>query len=262
MSNELIIRSMSDVATAAKAMAASGYFTDAREMAQAAVKIMAGQEMGFGPFASMTGVYIISGKPSIGANLMAGAVKASSKYDYRVVEMTEKSCALDFYESGQKIGTSTFTIDEARKAGVKNLDKFPRNMLFARAMSNGVRWFCPDVFNGAPTYTPEELGADVNEDGDIIDVTPTQSSIKPQQAETEPEPEAEYPSWVASVGTSDSEPYIMLENDRLREIVTGTAEKLPEATGAKKAELQKRHDAAEKILQYRKSQQAQQTALV
>src|SRR5574339_232881 len=53
------------------------------------------------------------------------------------------------------IGNYTFTIEDAKKAGTKNLDKFPRNMLFARAISNGVKWFCPDVFAG-PVYTPEE----------------------------------------------------------------------------------------------------------
>lgn len=29
-------------------------------------------------------------------------------------------------------------------------------MLFARAMSNGVKWFTPDVFRG-PVYVPEEM---------------------------------------------------------------------------------------------------------
>jgi hypothetical protein len=38
-------------------------------------------------------------------------------------------------------------------------------MLFARAMSNGARWYCPDVFAG-PAYTPDELGADV--DGETL----------------------------------------------------------------------------------------------
>jgi len=40
------------------------------------------------------------------------------------------------------------------------MDKFPKNMLFARAMSNGIKWFTPDVFAG-PVYTPEELGSAV-----------------------------------------------------------------------------------------------------
>lgn len=162
------IKTYDDVERAAGAMAKSGYFQDSRDMAQAVVKILAGQEMGFGAFASMTGIHIIQGRPSIGANLMASAVKRSGRYNYRVTEMTDKNCSIDFFEGREKIGTSSFSLDEAKKAGTKNLDKFPRNMLFARAMSNGVRWYCPDVFNGSAVYTPEELGANVNEDGEVI----------------------------------------------------------------------------------------------
>lgn len=184
-----IINSFSDLERAATAMARSGYFQDSREQAQAIVKILAGQEMGFGPFASMTGVHIIQGRPAIGANLMAAAVKSSGRYNYRVVEMTDKVCSIKFFEGKEEIGVSTFTIEDARKAGTKNLDKFPRNMLFARAMSNGVRWYCPDVFNGSAVYTPEELGANVNEDGDVIDVPfsgPAQAQPKPEYSrETE-----------------------------------------------------------------------------
>jgi hypothetical protein len=161
---------ISDMSTAATAMAKSGFFTDTHDAAQALVKIMAGSEMGFGPFASMTGVYIIQGKPSVGANLMAAAVKGGGKYDYKVNAMSDKECSITFLQNGKDIGTSTFNLEDAKKAGTKNLDKFPRNMLFARAMSNGVRWFTPDIFMGAAVYTPEELGADVNQDGDIIDL--------------------------------------------------------------------------------------------
>jgi hypothetical protein len=143
------------------------------------VKILAGQEMGFGPFASMTGVHIIQGRPAVGANLMAAAVKGSGRYDYRVKEMTDTVCEISFLQSGQEIGTSKFSVDDARKAGTKNMDKFPRNMLFARAMSNGVRWYCPDVFNGAAVYTPEELGANTDQDGNVIEGSYTTSQPTP-----------------------------------------------------------------------------------
>ena len=43
-------------------------------------------------------------------------------------------------------------------------------MLFARAMSNGVKWFCPNIFLGVPVYTLEELGAKVDEDGEVIEL--------------------------------------------------------------------------------------------
>ena len=50
---------------------------------------------------------------------------------------------------------------------------FPRNMLYARAISNGAKWHCPDVFGG-PVYTPDELGATIDgETGEMIDVSPT-----------------------------------------------------------------------------------------
>ena len=183
--NNGLIKSVDDLSRIGKMMAVSGYFQDARDAAQAAVKVQAGMEMGFGPFASMTGIYIIQGRPSIGANLMASAVKNNPKYDYRVKEMTAEVCKIEFFEridgKRESIGVSEFTIAEARKANVKNLDKFPRNMLFARAMSNGIRWFCPDVFNGNVTYTPEELGADVDSEGYVTEI--------PQpEAQSEPEP--------------------------------------------------------------------------
>ena len=191
--NTGIVRSVDDLARIGKMMAVSGYFQDAKEAAQAAVKVQAGMEMGFGPFTSMTGIHIIQGRPSVGANLMASAVKTNPRYDYRVREMTDQVCRIEFFEiiggKRESIGVSEFTLADGKKAGTKNLDKFPRNMLFARAMSNGIRWFCPDAFNGNTVYTPEELGADVDEDGNIIEI-PRVEVIQPK-AEPEPVIQAE-----------------------------------------------------------------------
>ena len=93
---------------------------------------------------------------------MAANVKASGKYDYKVIEANEKVCSIDFYQGKEKLGNSKFTIEDAKKAGTKNIDKYPKNMLFARAISNGVKFFTPDIFSG-PVYTPEEM-ATVTED--------------------------------------------------------------------------------------------------
>jgi len=134
----------------------SGMFADIKSANQAIVKIMAGAELGVSPFAAMSGIHIIQGKPTIGAGLMAARVKGFGKYDYKVIEHTEKVCSIDYYKGTEKIGNSTFTIEDAKKAGTKNLDKFPKNMLFARAMSNGVKWFTPDIYE-TPVYVPEEM---------------------------------------------------------------------------------------------------------
>lgn len=159
MNNELVKIEqlpMVEIQTISKTFFESGLFADTKSAAQAMVRILAGQEIGIPPFAAMSGIHIIQGKPTIGAGLIASRVKGSGKYDYVVVTMDEKKCSIDFKQGVKVIGNSTFTIEDAKKAGTKNLDKFPKNMLFARAISNGVKWFCPDVFSG-PVYVPEEM---------------------------------------------------------------------------------------------------------
>ena len=176
--NAEIIRSLDDAERAAKALAASGYFADAKQAAQALVKILAGREFGVGPFAAMSGIQIISGRPALSAQLVAAIIKRGGRYRYTVIALTDERCELLFEErDGQgwrKLGPSTFTVDDARRAGVKNMERYPRNMLFARALTNGARWYCPDALSGG-AYTPEELGASSAEDDDTViiqDVTP------------------------------------------------------------------------------------------
>lgn len=163
---------LADTMNLGKLLAQSGYFQDARDMAQAVVKVLAGRELGFGPIASMTGIYIVKGRVTLSANLIAAAIKRSGKYTYTVREMTDKAVQLDFLEGGKVLGPSRFTIEDAQKAGLvsgENWKHYPRNMLFARALSNGAKWYTPDVFGG-PIYTPDELGERVDaETGEILE---------------------------------------------------------------------------------------------
>jgi hypothetical protein len=155
-----------DLMTLGQTLAKSGYFSDARDAAQAVVKVLAGRELGIGDIAAMTGIYIVKGRVTMSANLMASLIKRSGKYNYRVTRMENDGVTIVFYEGRDEIGTSAFTADDAKAAGLWNSSdpwkKTPRNMLFARAMSNGAKWFCPDAFTG-PVYTPDELS-------DVVDV--------------------------------------------------------------------------------------------
>jgi len=170
-----------EIMTIAKSFADSGMFPDCKSMAQAAVKIQAGREFGIQPFAAMSGIHIIQGKPTIGAGLMAARVKGFGKYDYKVIEHNDKVCSIEYFQGKESIGVSSFTIEDARKAGTKNLDKFPKNMLFARAMSNGVKWFTPDIYE-MPVYVPEEM-AQVTEDVQAVEVpsAPKQRTLNDEQ---------------------------------------------------------------------------------
>lgn len=165
-------KSLEDTIRLAEIFAKSGFFQDSRDMAQGVTKIYAGAELGFGPIASMQGVYIVKGRVTLSANLIGAAIQRSGKYSYRIKELTNDSCTLLFRGPDNATFESTFTIKDAEQAGISGdtYKKFPRNMLFARALTNGARWFCPEVFSG-PVYTPDELGAMLNDAGDVIDVS-------------------------------------------------------------------------------------------
>jgi hypothetical protein len=151
MSNMVKFEDMRSYAVAFKE---SGMFPDLKSEAQAIVKIQAGAELGIEPFASMTGIDIVQGKPRINANLQAGLIKGSKRYDFKTIEHTDQVCVLEFYgsrggEVWHMLGRSEFTMKEAQQAGLTHKDnwkKHPKNMLFARALSNGAKWFCADVF--------------------------------------------------------------------------------------------------------------------
>jgi hypothetical protein len=194
----LVIRNMDDLARLGNMLASSGYFTDARDAAQAGVKVLAGLEMGIGAFAAMAGVYVIKGKPSVGAGLMAAAVKRHPRYNYKVRRLDSTGCEIEFFEDGESVGVSSFTEADAKAANLLGNDNYkrnPRNMYFARSLSNGVRWYAPDVFDMS-TYTPEELGASVDDDGNVIDIEPSPVRHEKPAAPAleapaaEPEPEA------------------------------------------------------------------------
>jgi hypothetical protein len=172
-----------------KAFKASGLFPDLKDEAQAFVKVIAGRELGIGPMASMMGINVIQGKVTLSANLMASQVKSSRAYDYIVREHTAEVCRIDFLQNGEVCGTSEFTMEEARTAGLVKQGgpwvKYPKAMLFARALSQGVRWYCPDVLNGSPAYVPEEMGASVNEEGEAVNVVNPEPIHEPEEVEAE-----------------------------------------------------------------------------
>ena len=172
----LQVQSVDDLARLARVFAASGLFGRAgnqeTQVAECAIRLMAGMEAGFSPFASATGVHIINGRPAFSANLLAQAVRRHPDYDYRVLEKTAQLCRIRFLSRGEVLGEELFTIDMAERAGLlKNPTwrSYPEAMLFSRALTAGMRTHCPDALGGHPAYTPEELGGD-----DVVAVTVTE----------------------------------------------------------------------------------------
>lgn len=155
----------------AKGLAMSGFFKDARQAEQAFAKLLFGRDLGLGATQAMTGIHIVEGKPELSANLQAAMVRAyvgpaGERYDYRTVVHSHEECSLEFFRrygdgEWESLGVSTFTIEDAKRAELVkprgNWAKYPKNMVFARALSNGVAFMCPEVTYGHRIYAEGEL---------------------------------------------------------------------------------------------------------
>lgn len=198
----IAVRSLDDIKRISTIFISSGMFkggknvTQTQQVYQAGVKIIAGVEFGIAPFAAMRGINIINGNAEMSANLMAAKVKKHPKYDYRVKQWDNDGCVLTFYEipypgakkdEWDELGDSSFNIEDARTAGLAGGDnwrKFARNMYFARAMSNGVRIYTPDVFYGAPVYVEGEISGEFESHDTKPDKVETlEELVEPQEAE-------------------------------------------------------------------------------
>lgn len=161
---------------------ASGMFTDIKTQAQAVVKILAGRELGLAPIEAMSNLFIVNGKVALQAKAIGALIKKNGKYDYSVEKLDDTECILSFYQltDGKRteLGKSTFTIKDAARAGIVNKDvwkNYPRNLLFARALTNGARWYASDAFCGYTVEEVEDIGPSKTEvttvsieDGEVL----------------------------------------------------------------------------------------------
>ncbi len=222
------LRSMDELQRFCRAAMVSGVFDADKDrnadqlMAIAVMKAQYGMELGLPPVAALRGVIVgDSGKLELSAGAMAALIQRTGRYRYRVREHTAEACRIEFFDGAESIGESTFTLEDARQAEVRlktkngystNWTKFPRNMLFARALSNGARWFCPEIFFGT-AYAEGETAGVIPGDTDHEIEVPRQPAPQPQsrapQAPTTSRPgQAEPPPAATSApaGASDSEP--------------------------------------------------------
>lgn len=164
----------------AKALAQSGMFKDVTQAEQAFGRILLGADVGLTPTQALMTIDVVEGHPRFRSTLLAGWIRESPKYDYEVREHDEQHCVIEFFRlvDGERAqfdppAISSFSMEDAKKAQlIKDHAKspwraHPRNMLWARALSNGFRWYCSDLAGGMPVYTEadsfdstaEEIGA-------------------------------------------------------------------------------------------------------
>ena len=162
----------------AQIFASSGMFPDAKSAAEVATKLLVGRSLGMSDYDSMAGFHIIKGKVNLSANSMAAAIEKSGRYNYRVIEHTKQVCSIEFFEmfndKWEPVGVSTFSVEDAKQAGLggDNWRKYPKAMLFARAISAGYKMYCPDAFGMAAVYVEEHGETEIP--GDVVEAQETE----------------------------------------------------------------------------------------
>lgn len=219
---------LNEVMTFAQVAVRSGTF-GLKNIEEAAFRILYGRELGMSVFQSIMGIDIIQGRPGLKAGTVASLIQRSGRYEYRVGDWDHLKCVIEFYDGGQVLGKSTFTIEDAKRAGVfkegSNWSKYPKAMLFARAITQGARAYCPSIFFG-PIYSSEELADGVEYvDAQIVETTPevhpepevkaTKKAAKKVDPVPDAEPAAEQP---AADAPFDDEPAVETVADKVKKL--------------------------------------------
>lgn len=126
------------------------------KMPDVLVTILAGQEMGFAPMASLRAIHVIEGKPILSADGMVALVLGSGKAVYfDRIEESETSVTYETLRQGSKTPRRcTWTMAMAKVAGLHLKDNwrgYPRAMLASRAKAELARDVYPDVLAGCST---------------------------------------------------------------------------------------------------------------
>jgi hypothetical protein len=143
---------------------------DIRTPESALAIMLKGRELGIGPMAAFAGITVIQGKPVVSPQLMLSLINRSGLMEDMKIEDDGETCRVTMKRKGRSPHTAAFSMQNAREmqlAGKDNWKKMGAIMRQWRAAAACSRIVFPDVIDGM--YLPEEMGADVNEDGEIID---------------------------------------------------------------------------------------------
>lgn len=122
--------------------------------------ILAGQELGLQPMATLRSMDVIQGTPALRAHAMRGLVQ-SRGHSVQVVEATTTKCVMRGRRHGEEEWQEVeWDLDRAAMLGLvgkAEWKKQPKTMLLARATGEICRLIAADVLYAMP-YASEELG--------------------------------------------------------------------------------------------------------
>jgi hypothetical protein len=156
MSGELVQYNISDIEKMGNAIAKSKLF-GVSTPEQAIALMLVAQAEGRHPALAAKDYHVIQNKPSKTADAMLRDFLASGgRVEWHTLTDTKADATFSHPQGGSvKID---WDMDRAKKAGLNGKEmwnKYPRQMLRARCVSEGIRTVCPDATSGF--YVPEEV---------------------------------------------------------------------------------------------------------
>ncbi len=152
---------------------ASGLLPDTIKKPEQAMAVMLkGAELDIPPMHALSHINIIKGKPTMSAELMRALVQRVG-HKVRIVESTAERAVVEGVRLDDPDHKTRISFDEedAKRAGLAGQGghkSYPAALKLARATSALCRAMFADALAGI-SYTPEELGAEVDEEGEVVD---------------------------------------------------------------------------------------------
>jgi hypothetical protein len=160
----IVPRSIDEVHSLAEVLSKSTLLPDALKgkVPDIVVSILAGQELGLGPMASIRGVHVVQGKPVLASDTMVGLILASGLAEYFIcVEDTDARVTYETKRRGSPHPVrASWTREDTKRAGLNTKDNwrlYERQMMKARCRSILARDNYPDVLAGCYDSDSNEL---------------------------------------------------------------------------------------------------------
>lgn len=185
MSNLVIAQnhSIAEVAQMAKAVASSNLF-GVKTPDQALALMLLAQAEGLHPMVAARDYHIIEGRPSMKADAMLARFQlAGGKVKW--LALTDTKVTGEFTHEAGGTATIEWDMERAKQAGLGgkgNWNKYPRQMLRARVISEGIRTVYPACVVGV--YTPEEVQDFEQPRGGVYEAVP--ATMKPTPIKAAP----------------------------------------------------------------------------
>ena len=208
MSSEIVVHQQpvvvpyADMERMAACIAQSGLF-GLKNPTQALALMLIAQAEGLHPATAARDYHVIQGRPALKSEaMMARFQQAGGKVEWHSYEDSVVSATFS-HPAGGKVKIE-WTLDQAKRAGLTGKEvwkQYPRAMLRARVISEGIRTVYPGVLSGM--YTPEEV-RDIAGEAETSGPAPRQDQAAPEPVDydaviREFTDKTERRKWLASV---------------------------------------------------------------